>query len=317
MRTIEKNGSVSLGTLVGCIVLAACSGEAELEPSTNAESLEQTLEAVPDDGSEFQAQMSIDADGNIIPGPVTKGVRVAVSGWDPRSVNKPLDLVEPRRNKVNPSLARMLRPTDPKAVTEVVVSVAHNAHFSTLTKLRRDQPRSSTENTQRLAARLNAVVAVDARRKPFRDAVAAHAKSLRAVVTEELTMGNALVMSVPDSAVQALAKHPDVLEIIPRYDGTPPPATISNGTSLATGMNSDYWRPWSDGDLSSFYMVAFDTGLRSTHTMFNSPDGGFLVLHRDCSRGNQQCINSPVNPAYSDQDTRWNHGTGAASIMIG
>src|SRR6187551_80331 len=102
MRTIEKNGSVSLGTLVGCIVLAACSSEAELEPSTNVESLEQTLEAVPDDGSEFQAKMTIDADGNIIPGPVTRGVPVVASGWDPRSVHKPLELVEPRRNKVNP-----------------------------------------------------------------------------------------------------------------------------------------------------------------------------------------------------------------------
>lgn len=316
MKTMTKNG-VSLCSLAGCMMLAGCSGEGELEGSTTIESVEQALEAVPDEG-DFQAQMGVDKDGNVTPGPVTRGAGVLVPGFDPASLgNKPIEVSPPRRSKIAPSLAKMLRATDPSAVTEVVVSIAHDAPFSSLPKLRKDQPRTSTDNAQRLAARLSAVAAVDARRKPFRTGVANHAKSLRGVVTEELTMGNALAITLPDAAVQALAKHPDVLEIVPRYDGTPPPATISNGTSLATGMNSDFWRPWSDGDLNFFYMVAFDTGLRSTHTMFTSPDAGFLGLHRDCSRGNASCLNSPVNPAYDDQDTFWNHGTGAASVMIG
>lgn len=317
MKTMTKNG-VSLCSLAGCMLLAACSSEGEIESPTRVDSVEQSLEAVPDDGGDFQSQMGVDKDGNVTPGPVTKGAGILVPDFDPASLgSKPVEVSPPRRSKIAPSLAKMLRVDDPKAVTEVVVSVAHDAPFSPLPKLRRDHPRTSTDNTQRLAARVNAIAAVDARRKPFRTAVANHAKSLRGVVTEELTMGNALAIALPDSAVQALANHPDVLEIVPRYDGTPPPATISNGTSLATGMNSDYWRPWSDGDLNFFYMVAFDTGLRSTHTMFTSPDGGSLGLHRDCSRGNSSCLNSPVNPAYDDQDTFWNHGTGAASIMIG
>ena len=318
MQTTNRGGSASLCSLAGCIVLAACSGEGELGASADIGSVDQTLQAVPDDGSDFQSQMSVDINGNITPGPVTKGAGVEVPGFDPRSLgNKPIVLAEPRRAKVTPSLARMLRPNDPKAVTEVVVSIAHNTPFSPLLKLRKDQPRTSTDNAQRLAARVTAIAAVDARRKPFRTKVANHAKSLRGVVTEELTMGNALAITLPDSAVQALAKHPDVLEIIPRYDGTPPPATISNGTSLATGMNSDFWRPWSDGDLPALYIVDFDTGLRSSHTLFTSPDRGFLGLHRDCARGNSSCINSPVNPAYSDQDLFWNHGTGVASIIMG
>lgn len=136
-------------------------------------------------------------------------------------------------------------------------------------------------------------------------------------MTEELVMGNAIVMTLPDAAVGQLAADPNVVSIIPRYDGNPPPSTIADGTSAATGMNSDYWRPWNDGNAQFFYLVTLDTGIRSAHTVFTSPDRGTLGLHLDCSRGNDSCANSPVNPAYNDQDSTWNHGTAVGSILIG
>src|SRR5687767_5036124 len=73
MKTMKRDGSVSLGALAGCFMLAACSGERAVDIPTRVESVEQALEAVPDDGSDFQAQMGIDENGHIIPGPVTKG----------------------------------------------------------------------------------------------------------------------------------------------------------------------------------------------------------------------------------------------------
>ena len=130
-------------------------------------------------------------------------------------------------------------------------------------------------------------------------------------------MGNAIVMTLPDAAVAQLATDPNVVSIVPRYDGSPPPATISNGTSLATGMNSDFWRPWNDGSMQFFYLVTLDTGIRSSHTVFTAGDRGTLGLHLDCSRGNNDCANSPVNPAYNDQDANWNHGTAVANIILG
>lgn len=316
-----------LFSVVGSVTLAACS-DGDFATSTKVEalsaeveSIEQILEAVPEDGSDFQAEMGIDEDGKIIPGRITSGAGVVVPGFDPSSLeSKLVEFVEPPREKVAPSLAAMLRSSDPKAVTEVVVSVAHDTYFSPLPKLRKDQPRSSTENTQRLTARRNTIAAVDALRKPFRTAVADHARSLGAVVTEELTMGNALAMTVPDSAVQALSRHPDVLEVIARYDGTPPPATISNGTSLSTGMNSAFWRPTYDGNLSQFYVVTFDTGVRSSHTVFNSPGGGTLHFHGECISPPPGFPNIGCNtvPWYvSDQDTYWNHGTAVANIIMG
>jgi len=319
MNAIRGSRGVPLCVLAtASLALGACGSESERVSAEEASSLSQALDAVPDDGSDFQSEMGVDADGKITFRRITRGVGIPAPSYDPTSVGPKLSEPKmPPREKVARTLATKLRVKDPSAKTEVVVSVAHDAHFSPLAKLRRDQPRTSTENVQRLAARASAIAAVDQRRKPYRDVVAAHARGLGAVVTEEITMGNALVMTIPDAAVDKLAAHPDVLEVIARYDGTPPPATISNGTSLATGMNSDFWRPWNDGSLDFFYMVAFDTGLRSSHTLFTSPDHGALGLHRDCSRGNASCINNPVNPAYDDQDTFWNHGTGAASIMIG
>jgi hypothetical protein len=215
------------------------------------------------------------------------------------------------------TLAAKLRPADPSAKTEVIVSVAHDAPFSKLTKLRRDLPRTSTENSQRLATRLAEIASVDVHRKPWRSAVVGHARGLGALVMEEFTMGNAIAMTIPDTEVAQLASHPYVLDVSPRYVGTPPPATISDGTGITAGMNSDFWRTQYDGRNSSFFVVSFDTGVRSTHTLFLAGDSGILEFHRDCSRGNSTCLNSPVNPAYDDQDGRWNHGTGAASIMLG
>jgi len=301
------------------LLVAACSAQDAGTPRLLlVEEASQHLDSVPEDGSDFQAEATIDATGSISGRRVTRGVGTIVTEIDPAALApKPNESERIPTGKISLSLAAKLRAHDNTATTEVVVSVRHDAPFSLLPKLRRDQPRTSTENQQRLATRVAEIAAVDSRRKPFRDAVVAHARALGAVISEELTMGNAVAMTIPDAAAPNLASHPNVLEVIPRYDGTPPPSTISDGTSQVTGMNSDFWRPGTDGGFPTFYMVAFDTGVRSSHTVFNSPDRGILDLHRDCSRGNSSCVNSPVNADYDDQDTFWNHGTGATSIMLG
>jgi hypothetical protein len=301
----------------------ACSQEPE--DGTTVRQFEATagpvLQVVPDDATEYQVEATVDALGNLTNKRVRVGGGTPVPGFDKSSLPpKPAEPPAPPHQTINPALAKRLHPEDPNAQTEVVVSVAHNVPFTGLPKLRRDLSRSAVENGDIMQARAAAIAAVDARRKPFRDAVATRARQLGAVVTGELVMGNGLSMTIPDAAVAALAKHPGVLEIDPRLDSNPPPSTISNGTSLATGMNGDFWRAGAgtDGSMPNFFMGDLDTGCRSTHTVFNSLDSGVLGLHRDCAHTtNDTCINSPFDPNYNDQDPINSHGTGVANIIMG
>lgn len=324
MKRTQLNVVKALGVLAGGLVVIGCSPDqsdpvrapsARLKAATVA-----TLQTVPDDATEFQARVTVDPSGNILSRSVVLGGATVAAGFDrsalPSKPEAEAATAPVPPEKISPTLAAMVSSSS-AASTEVVVAVAHDAQFSPLIKLLRDQPLTSAENVQRFATRASQIAAVDTLRKPSRAAVISRARALGAVVTEEYAMGNAVTMTIPNAALASLAKDPAVISIGPRYDGSVPPATISNGTSLATGMNSDYWRPISAGNLASLSIVTFDTGVRSSHTLFNSPDGGALGQHRDCSHGNSSCLNSPVNPLYNDQDPDWSHGTGVASIIMG
>jgi hypothetical protein len=297
------------------LLLAACTSATREAETANG----PTLELVPEDATDFQAEATVEPDGTITHRRVVLGGWTVATDFDWSKLPKKPAAPAIVREKIGALLAARLRPSAPDATTEVVVAVAHDAPFTRLPSLRRDLPRDSAVNTRLLAAREALFSAVDARRKPFRNAVIARAQALGAVVTEELPMGNGVVMTIPDRAVSALAAHEYVVSIAPRYEGTPPPAEskISDGTSLATGMNSDFWRPFADGSLPSFRVALLDTGVRSSHTVFTAADAGVLGMHRDCvNTTDANCLNTG-NPAYNDQDPTWNHGTGAANVLIG
>src|SRR5450432_427222 len=179
-------------------LLAACTtdpGETAVAPRDEM-ATSPILQLVPDDATEFQAELSVDPDGNISHRRVVLGGGTVVTGFDWTKLPKKAAATPTvKREKIGARLAARLRPLDSGATTEVVVAVAHDAPFSRLSSLRRDLPRDSAENLRLLADRAAAFAAVDARRKPFRDAVIARAQALGAVVTEELPMGNGLVMT--------------------------------------------------------------------------------------------------------------------------
>ncbi|MDX2052106.1 MAG: S8 family serine peptidase [Polyangiaceae bacterium] len=308
-------GSATFG-----LFLSACSADPAPNEVVATQSAQLNVKigpVVPDDATEFSAEVSVGADGNIESRKVTLEGDVTLVPFDARTL--PAKAAEPvvKPPKIHPSLAAKLRPADPAAYTDVIISVSHNAPFPRLTRVLRTESRTSAENLRRFAMRDAETVAVERLRKPFRDAVAQRARELGATVTEEYTMGNGMAMRIPDSAVATLATVPNVLNISLQHDGTPPPATISDGTSLATGMNSDYWRTWMAGNTASLSAALLDSGVRSSHTVFNSPDGGRLGRAYDCYIGNGVCDNDPPNPLYHTQGYYNGHGTAAASIILG
>jgi len=305
------------------VLIAGCSTDA-VQSGAAAEPVESTARAaivlptVPEDAQDFQVVARLDKAGNLISRDVLLSGGSLVPDFDPKSLPKKAQPVPPPAPKVSPGLSARLRPSVPGATTDVVVSIAHNVPFSHLTPLLPDQARDSAANMERLSQRAAQIADVDRRRKPFRDAVIARARSHGARVIEEFTVGNAVLLNVPDAAVAALAADPDILEISANEDGTPPPAHISDGTGAATGMNSVALRSFGYGGwVNQFFVADLDTGCRGSHTVFTSSGGGVNGLHGDCVNGNDSCVNSPFNASYNDQDPFWNHGTPAANIIRG
>ncbi|TVZ41792.1 subtilase family protein [Alteromonadaceae bacterium 2753L.S.0a.02] len=144
-------------------------------------------------------------------------------------------------------------------------------------------------------------------------------KSLRAVQQERLAASlyhnhnaqmvssfwliNALVLDVPVSELEALSRRADVIYMEPAVDGAEPPAS-----SVATARGQIKTDPYFNLGLTSGYIGLLDTGVRSSHTLFQSPSN--LSFHWDCTDGT---CNSNPNP----DDDCWNHGTSTAAIISG
>jgi serine protease AprX len=127
----------------------------------------------------------------------------------------------------------------------------------------------------------------------------------RAVEKERFWLINAVSLRVPASEVLAIAARSDVQYVELEQGGEPPPVDdIVDGRAW---IRSDGYFQF-DGGL----MALLDTGVRSTHRVFSSPDN--LGLLRDCMNGTSNNCESGTSLDPSDH---CDHGTGSASILTG
>lgn len=186
----------------------------------------------------------------------------------------------------------------------------HSAPFTRLTPIDLRLPRSAVENQRRIEARASEIATVELLRAPSRASVAQFIRSRGGRVLGELTFGNSVVASIPNALVSELALRVDVLHIGPEVIHAPPPVALQAGR---TALSSDAWYNLGYAGSPGVFVSLFDTGVRSSHTVFTLAG---LDLHGDCSHGNDDCQNSPPNPLFNDQDAV-GHGTGSANIIMG
>lgn len=325
MKTRFKGMGAAAG-FAGCalgLIPSGCASSPEIERREGPGSIQSSLAvditpSAAEGEVEFQAEATIDAAGKILNRRV--GLPILASATLDQSLfpKKPTEIVQVP-DVISPALAAALRSSPANGTTEVVVSVRHNVPFGRLTSLRDDLPRNSDENQKRLLQRRGEIDAVELSRRPSRAAVIARARTLGAHDREESTLGNAVALEIPNAAVAQLALDPDVLEVSLRYEAMRPPSVgnISNGTSAATGQNSDYWRSWMPGNLdSSFGVALLDTGVNASHTVFTyGVDHGSIRGLYDCYHGGIHCEN--VGPGYNTNDSNPGHGTQSASVILG
>jgi len=220
-------------------------------------------------------------------------------------------------SKLAPELAVMLANVRPDELVEVVITVAEPGPMRTLPRLLPTEVREAHVNQLRLAARQHAFDLERDRRFRSQERHVSAVKAKGGQIVEQHVLCNCFTARMPAAAIEALTEDPEVRHVDLRFTKTEPP-DANPDNDLIDGrarINSDvYFNAGFDGSKSSYYVGVLDTGIRSTHVMFNAPD--HIVFERDCTAGGVDCENTG-DPDWSSDDDCWNHGTKTIGIITG
>ena len=164
--------------------------------------------------------------------------------------------------------------------------------------------RGAFRNAQRLVEEITA-----ARAERF-DELTRHIRGLKGRSHERFWIVNAMLVDMPLGAVSKLADREDVLYVEPRFSGEVPPQNANANDDVDDGRARIVTDPYFNLGQTGGWIGLLDTGVRFTHTQFNSPS--HIDFRRDCVNGGADCnTGTSLNP----NDDCWNHGTSSAAII--
>lgn len=256
---------------------------------------------------------------------------ITVSGevWETeRVVHDPATLLqfdanierEPEPDRGQPQPYPVIHPDVEQALEqggdiEVIVAIRKHSQLPQLPDLIVSEARESEANQIVLRRRDSMLGAAASQRALERAPVLDEIRRQGGTVVEEFTFGNAAWVRLPATAVRTLATNPDVVHIEPVRTTVPPPDAFTDNDvdDGRAWINADtYYDHGFDGQYA--YAGLMDTGVRTSHTMFNSPD--YIAYERDCVQGGVNCSDTS-NPNYNTDDDCWNHGTRTAAVIVG
>lgn len=121
---------------------------------------------------------------------------------------------------------------------------------------------------------------------------------------------NGMLVDAPLEAVKRLAARDDVVYVEPRFAGELPPQNANANDDVDDGRARIVSDPYFNLGQTGGWIGLLDTGVRFTHTQFNSPS--HIDFRRDCVNGGANCnTGANLNPS----DDCWNHGTSSAAII--
>jgi serine protease AprX len=218
------------------------------------------------------------------------------------------------RLRISPFLRRDVE-RDPGALIEVLITFRETVRIPTLPRDLADEPSASPLNRANRMRREQIVNDVLRQRElinaPRQTALASR---YGVELLEVFWLTDVWRARMPASAVDALGRERDVQHVESASSQTPPPATALQGRQR---MQSD-WLAYSPNmtiyPFSSVKIAILDTGVRSTHVMFNNPSN--IGIWRDCVNGTSaNCASgSNLNPG---EDAGIDHGTKTAGIISG
>jgi hypothetical protein len=130
----------------------------------------------------------------------------------------------------------------------------------------------------------------------------------QAEVLETFWLVNAVLASIPIGEIANLAERRDILYVEPDQTNDEPPQNSTTTDDVEDARVRIVSDPYFNLGQDWGWIGLLDTGLRFTHTLFNSPSN--IDFRFDCTDGT--CDNSP-----DITDDCWNHGTSSAAIISG
>ncbi|MFK7928351.1 MAG: S8 family serine peptidase, partial [Myxococcota bacterium] len=152
----------------------------------------------------------------------------------------------------------------------------------------------------------------EAVRRLRREAGADVARVVRAAggaVREHFTLAGAMLVKVPAEQLQRLAALPQVRHLEAEEAGELPPDSVADGRDR---ISSDPY--FNGGATGSGFIALLDSGVRTSHTLFTSPD--HIWITEDCVYGDAFCSDTG-DWRYNPDDDCWDHGTSTAAIITG
>lgn len=207
-------------------------------------------------------------------------------------------------DRIHPVLVKWLESRAPSDYETLILTFKDNISIPRFPNPRDDLPRDAKENLAVAEETQNIISQLQLKRRDY------HARLAKALfqdhgaeLVDSFWLVNSLVVKMPLGGVKELLTRQDLLYVEPQNAGEKPPA----GEVLA-GRQSIVSDPYFNLGQAAGYIGLLDTGLRFTHTQFNSPST--VDLRYDCTSG--VCTNTP-----DITDDCWNHGTSSAAIITG
>jgi serine protease AprX len=233
---------------------------------------------------------------------------------------EPIDAVpvEPV-NRIHPLLRRWMAER-PDASEPLLITLEDDARVPRFPEPAITESRDSSTNRRVQARNLKIIAGLQARRAEQQEEFVAELdrmardrdrkrdrKSGGVEFIESFWLVNTVLVKAPLAVIPILLERPEVLYIEPQHSGEEPPAN-----DIAAGRAEIVSDPYFDLGQTGGWIGLLDTGLRFSHTLFNSPS--HIAFRRDCVNGGSNCnTGSSLNP----NDDCWNHGTSTAAIITG
>ena len=213
--------------------------------------------------------------------------------------------------KIHPRLKDLLAEHGPTRREVLVVSFKENVSIPRFPEPATDQSRDEAINKKALERTQALIGGVRTERaKYYQEIEADLGERYKAEVLARFWLVNALTVKMPLGAVRALAERSDVVYVEPDDTGTVPPQNANTNDDVQDGRARIVSDPYFNLGLTGGYIGLLDTGMRFSHTLFNSPSN--VDFRRDCVNGGSNCnTGASLNP----NDDCWNHGTSSGAII--
>jgi serine protease AprX len=241
-----------------------------------------------------------------------KGVgKISTVRLDPNSASlvqfkrdKMEKILPPTVERIHPVLVKWLETRDPNEYETLILTFKDNINIPRFPNPRDDLPRDAKENLAVDKETQNLISQLQVKRRDYHDRLAKVLfQDHGAEMLDNFWLVNGLVVKMPLGQVKEMLTRQDLLYVEPQNAGEKPPA----GEVLA-GRQSIVSDPYFNLGQAAGYIGLLDTGMRFTHTQFNSPST--IDFRYDCTSG--ICTNTP-----DVTDDCWNHGTSTAAIITG